>query len=88
MSLPSVADFILMFLDESFRYPDLPGCQAGIMGQFNLWLQPKLCFPAFTINMNVKPCFLAREEVEAEPSCSKNCWAQAMSSSAFRSLRE
>jgi hypothetical protein len=74
--LPSVADFIVMLLDKSFRDPDLPGGHTGILRQFDCRFQPEFRLTALTLNMNVHSCFFAGKEIEAEPSCSKNCRAQ------------
>lgn len=57
------------------------GLSDRIMGQLNLQLQPTFHFRAFTINMNRHACFLARKEIGAEPSSSKN--RQAKGSGVF-----
>ena len=66
-----------MFLDKSVGSPDLAGGHSEIPRQLNSWPEPELRLPSLAIDMNVHPTFLAREEVEAKPSCSKDGWAQA-----------
>jgi hypothetical protein len=57
--LPSVADFIVMLLNESFRGPDLPRGHTGILRQFDCRFQPEFRLTALTVLMNVHSCFLA-----------------------------
>ena len=65
-----------MLLNKSFRDQDLPGNHTEIFRQFNFRRQPEFRLTALTIHMDVHSCFFAGKEIEAEPSCSKNCWAQ------------
>ena len=65
-----------MLLNKIFHNPDLPSSHTGILRQFNVRFQPELRLTALTIHMNVFSRFLAGKEIEAEPSCSKNCRAQ------------
>jgi hypothetical protein len=81
--LPSVADFIVMLLNESFRDPDLPRSHTGILRQFDCRFQPEFRLTTLTVHMNVHSCFLAGEKIEAEPSRSKNCRAQQCPLSMF-----
>jgi hypothetical protein len=61
-----------MLLDEIFHCPDLASGQTEVLRQLNSGIKPKLRLATFTMNMNVHSYFLAREEIEPEPSCSEN----------------
>lgn len=74
--LPSVADFIVMLLDESFRGPNLSGGQTEALRQFDSGLKPEFHLSTFTMYMNVHSDFLAGKEIEPKPSCFEYCRTQ------------
>ena len=61
---PRAADFMEVLLDQFLSVRDLLRLEAEVRRQFHGGIDPELRFAISMLNMNVRPPFLAREEVE------------------------
>jgi hypothetical protein len=73
--LPGFADFVFMFFYEAKRGVELARFKAIVFREFNIGLEPKLCFAFGCLHVYMHSNFFAREEVEAVWSVTENGWA-------------
>jgi hypothetical protein len=64
---PGAADFIEVLLDHFLNFRNLFWLEAEVRRQFDGGIEPELCFAVRMLNMNVRPPFLARKEIEPKP---------------------
>lgn len=62
-----------MLLDEAMCLANFSPGQTGVLGKLNRRFEPELCLTALTLNMDVHPRLLPREEVEPEPAFPEYC---------------
>ena len=64
VGLPCFADFVFMLSNQSECGVKLSCVQAVVLGQFDFWLEPKLCLARGGLHVYVHSNFFTREEIE------------------------
>ena len=64
---PGAADFIQVLLDQFLNCRNLLWFEAEVRCQLDGRINPELRFAFRMLNMNVRPPFLARKEIEPKP---------------------
>ena len=69
---PRAADFIEVLLDQNLCLSDVLWLDVEVCGELDDRIDPELGFAFGVLNMNVRPPFLTREEVEPKPPNAKD----------------
>jgi hypothetical protein len=72
MSLPTVADFILSFLNDSLKFVQLGGAESLADGQFDFRFEPELRFAFWRNHMDVHSRLFPREKIKPIAAIPKN----------------